>query len=788
MFKINLKIAFRKLLNKREFTLINVFGLAVGLTTSLLIFLWVSDEVNYDQFHDNSDRTYGIWSHDFYDNGDVVTQSAQNGIIKEVLDRDFPEVESTARVDWREHQLSVGDRQFKQEGMMADEELFQMFNLPFIEGELEENTLATDGDLILTESMAIRLFDKTNVLGELVKIDNARDAIVRAVVADPPKNSQFQFSFVLSMENWVQKNSWIKRWGNSGIFTYVQLRDNASAASFESKIEDLIRKNQEGNTKSLFLKPFDDIYLRGSYEGGKQAGGRIEYVHLFTLIGVFIIFIACINFINLSVADALKRAKEVGVRKVAGASKLILIRQFLIESGLIVILSIIVAIICIEVILGPFNTLTGKQVTLNWLDPSLLLAIGVLGLFTILVSGLYPALVLSSFNIVKALKGKVDTKGTTKTGGLFRKGLVVFQFVIAGFLIFATFIINTQVAFIFENQRNIDKEGVVTLQNDGELLKKYDSFRSELLQDPSIESVTVVGSAPVNIGASTGDFSWEGKDPNNDKTSFKLLFTEEDFVETMKLEIVDGQNYSRSVESEWKGVLVNEAAIRGMNIEDPIGTPVKFWGVDMTILGVVKDFHIGSVYDEIEPLLIINYLENANNVTVRSAPGQEKRALQVLKDKYAEFMPGYLFDYTFLSAEHERMYKSEILVKDLAKVFGLIAVLISCLGLYGLTSVNAQRSVKEIGVRKVLGASIGQILVSFSRQSLLLPGLALVIMTPIAYYTMQTWLQDFQYHIDISIFSLLGVVAISLIIAWLTVSMIAFRAARTNPINSLRNE
>ncbi len=788
MLKINLKIAFRKLLNKREFTLINVFGLAIGLTTSLLIFLWVNDEVNYDKFHDNSDRTYGIWSHDFYDNGDVVTQSVQNGVIKEVLDRDFPEVESTARVDWREHQLAVGDRQFKQEGMMADEEIFQMFNLPFIEGQLEENSLATYGDLILTESMAIRLFDKTNVVGELVKIDNTVESIVRGVIADPPKNSQFQFSFVVSMENWVKRNSWIKRWGNSGILTYVQLKENASAKAFESKIEDLIRKNQEGSTKSLFLKPFDDIYLRGSYEGGKQAGGRIEYVHLFTLIGVFIIFIACINFINLSVADALKRAKEVGVRKVTGASKLTLIRQFLMESGLIVLLSVVIAVICIEVILGPFNTLTGKQVTLNWLDPSLLLMIGGLGLFTILVSGLYPALVLSSFNVVKALKGKVDTKGTTKNGGLFRKGLVVFQFVIAGFLIFATFIINRQVEFIFENQRNIDKEGVIMLQNDDQLLKQYESFRSELLQDPSIQAVTVVGSAPVNIGATTGDFSWEGKDPNNDKTSFKLLFTEEDFVETMKLDIVEGQNYSRSVESEWKGVLVNEAAIRGMNIENPIGTPVNFWGVDMTILGVVRDFHIGSVYDEIEPLLIINYLENANNVTVRSAPGQESRALQVLKDKYAEFMPGYLFDYTFLSAAHERMYKSEILVKDLAKVFGLIAVLISCLGLYGLTSINAQRSVKEIGVRKVLGASIGQILVSFSRKSLLLPGLALVIMTPIAYYTMQTWLQGFEYHINISMISLIGVVAISLVIAWLTVSMIAFRAARTNPINSLRNE
>lgn len=787
MLKTNFKIAIRKLFKKKEFTVINVFGLAVGLTTSLLIFLWINDEMSYDRFHFDSERIYGVWANDHYKNGEVTTESNQNGIIKDVLDRDFPEIEKAVRVDDREHQLAVGDRQFKDLGIMTDEEFFQVFNFKFVEGQLEENSLATDGDIILTESMAIKLFGNTDVLGKLVKVDNSRDAIVRGVVVDPPKNSQFQFSFVISIEGWIKRNNWIMRWGNSGLYTYVQLKENVSSEELETKIEGLIRKNQEGNTKSLFLKPFNDIYLYSSYENGVQSGGRIEYVRMFGVIGVFIIFIACINFINLSVADAFKRAKEVGVRKVTGATKLTLIKQFLIESGLIVFVAIIVAIISVEIALSPFNQLTGKQIDLNWLSSNMLMLLGGLSLFTVLVAGLYPSLVLSGFNVVKALKGKIDTKGTTKTGGLFRKSLVIFQFVIAGFLIFATIIINRQVGYIFDNQKNVNKEGVVLLYNDGALLEKYESFRSELLKDPTITSVTVVGDAPVNIGASTGDFEWEGKDPQKDKTSFKVLFTDKGFIPTMKLDLIAGNNFPEQA-SDKAIVIVNEAAVRGMNIEDPVGKPVKFWGFDTKIQGVVEDFHIGSVYAEIQPLIILNVPDNSDYVTIRTAPGQEQRALKTLEEKYADFMPGYVFDHKFLEDEHAAMYQSELLVKDLAKLFGVIAVLISCLGLFGLTSINAQRSVKEIGIRKVLGASISQILINFSRQSLLLPFLALLIMVPLAFYIMNGWLQSFRYHVEISPWTLVSVVLISLIIAWLTVSVIAYRAARSNPINSLRNE
>ncbi|MFY0592130.1 ABC transporter permease [Roseivirga sp.] len=788
MFKNNFKIAFRNLVKKREFTLINVFGLMVGLTTSLLIFLWVNDEINYDGFHSESERIHMVMSNNYSDNGEISTGWNQNGIIKNVLDSDFPEVEKALRVDERDHQLTVGDISIKQTGLLADEEFFQVFSYPLIEGRITEETLATGGDIMLTESMALRLFKRTDVIGEMVKIDNNRDAIVRAVVSDPPKNSRFEFSFAISMEHWIKENDWIMKWGNSGIATYVKLAPNADNELVTDKISDLLKKNNEGDTRELFLKPFDDIYLKSNYENGVQSGGRIEYVRLLSLIGVFIIFIACINFINLSVADAFKRVKEVGVRKVNGASRFELIKQFFTESGLIVFFSFLLSIVAVEVLISPFNDLTGKFISLNWLDGSLLFILAGLAIFTMIISGVYPALVLSGFRVVKALKGKVDVKGTSGTGRVIRKGLVLFQFVIAGILIFATWVVNNQVEFILNGKGNIDKEGVVMLYNHGDLLERFDSFKAELLKSPSILSTTVVAGSPLNIGSATGNFEWEGKDPLVDKTSFRLFFSEEDFVPTMNLEIVEGRNFSSEIESDNLGILVNEATVRGMNVEEPVGMAVNFWGVDTKIIGVIKDFHIASVYEEIQPLIIVNYPENSDYVTIKIAPGQEGNALKKLEETYADFMPGYLFEYKFLDAEHERMYQSELLIKNLATIFGLIAIAISCLGLFGLTSINAQRSIKEIGIRKVLGASLEHILVKFTIKSLVLPLLAMIIMAPIAYYLMSQWLEGFVYHVDFSGIELFIVMALSLAIAWLTVVLISFKAAKTNPINSLRSE
>lgn len=789
MYSNNLKTAFRKLLKTKEFTGINTVGLVIGITTSLFIFLWVNDELQYDGFHEQKENIYALWGHSHYPNGEIVTGNDQSGIVKSALESGFPEVEKVTRVNYNPTvQLSVNNKHFRERGIFADEEFFQIFTFPVVDGQLTEESLATDNDVILTESMAIKLFGQINVSGEQLRIDNRIDAIVRAVVQDPPKNSRFRFAYALSMESWLNRNEWAMGWGVGALEVYLTVGENTSAELLSEKIEDLNRKNQEGNMKSQFLKPFSEMYLYSDYENGEMVGGRIEYVRLFAIVALFIICIACINFINLSIAESFKRSKEVGVRKVVGAGKVTLIKEFLIESGLIVFSSIIIGVILVEILIPYFNNLTGKSIVLNWLEPRLAVSILGLGMVTTLIAGLYPAIVLSGFKTTQALKGKLDLKGGSRFGGIIRKGLVVFQFLVAGLLIFATLIISQQIDFILDNERNVDKEGIIVLQNDYGLIENYENFRAELLKDPSISAVTSIGALPINIQANTGDPTWEGRNPETDKTSFKIFFTEQDFIPAMNLEIVEGRNFSRDFKTDSASIILNEAAIRGMHLEDPIGKIVKFWGYDAKIIGVVKDFHLNSVYEEIDPLIIMNWVENTEFVTVRAKPGQEGRALKTLETTYAEFMPGYNFDYQFLADSHKYMYRNELLMKDLARVFSFIAILISCLGLYGITSINAQRSVKAIGVRKVLGASLKQILTLFTRQSLGLPLLALIIMAPIAYSLMNQWLNGFTYKVDLNIWLLGGVIAGALLISWITVSIIAFKAASVNPVKSLRNE
>lgn len=789
MLKRNLKISLRKLFRRKEFTLINVFGLMVGLTTSLFIFLWVNDELSYDRFHNDLDKVHGVWAHLDYSNGGSGTGTYLNALVKQVLDEEYPGFEKAARVNFNpENQLSNGDKTFKGKGIYTDEEFLQIFNFPILYGQLEENSLETNKDIIITENLAIKLFGTADVVGELIKLDNERDVAVRAVVQDPPANTQFQFDYMLSMKHWVSTRQWTKGWGNGAMETYVKIDENADAEKLTASIADLVSTKSDFDNRTLFLKPVADMYLYDKYEGKQLVGGRIEYVKLFSVIAIFIIVIACINFINLSIAESFKRAKEVGVRKVVGANKWALLYQFLVESALIVKSAFVLAVIAIESLLPAFNNVTNKAIDFNLFQIDMFLAFLGLIIATVVISGLYPAIVLSSFKTIQALKGKLEKKGAGGIGVFIRKGLVIFQFVIAGFLIFAMVVIDQQVGYIFENEKSIDREGVIVLQNDESLIYRYEEFRAELLKDPSIAGVSSIGELPINVSSSTGDPDWDGKDPTRDVSSFKLLFSEQDFIPTMNLEMALGRNFSRELKSDSASVILNEAAIKGMHLDDPIGKRFSMWGINAKIIGVVKDFHLNSVYQEIDPLVILNWAENTSNVMVKAAPGQTARALDVLEQAYGSFMPGYLFEYEFMEQSHINMYQNELMVKDLARIFGLIAVFISCLGLFGLTSINAERSIKEIGIRKVLGASVSNILIRFSRQSLILPVVASLLMVPLAFYFMNSWLDSFEYHIDIQAWMLVLVVGLSLVIAWLTVSFIAWRAARMNPVNSLRNE
>lgn len=789
MLKRNLITAFRKLWNKKEFTFLNVLGLTVGITTSLFILLWVQDELAFDAYHTDIDRTYAVWS-DFYANdGQIYSGSYQSAIVQEHLKENYPDFEKVTRVNYyAEHQLagSTGEK-FKDFGYRVDPEFFQIFDFKIIDGAITEDLLTTSDQIVLTESVARLIFGKVDVVGELVKIDNRDDKVVQMVVADPPKNTRFQFPFAISAGAWSDANQWTKGWGNTSSEIFAKLNASAEPERVAAKIQDVINDNGNFGRKDLILKPFNEMYLKAEHENGQAVGGRIEYVRLFGIVAAIIILIASINFINLSVADSFKRAKEIGVRKVNGASRNQLVASFMLESGLIVLIASLLSIILIEGTLPAFNELTGKGIELQLTNPEIWGAVLALALLTTLASGLYPAFVLSKFKTVQALKGKIDRKGASGFAANMRKGLVVFQYLAAGTLIFATIIISQQMDFIFENENNVDKDNVIVLKNDDMLIYQFDEFKTELLKDPSIASVTALDNLPIDVGTSTGDPKWEGMDPDK-SLNFKMIWSEPEFLTTMRLDVVEGRDFRHELKSDTAGVILNETAIKQMEIEDPIGQKLKFWGMEATIIGVVEDFYLNSVYEEIQPLLLLNYTAQTRYITVRAAEGQSQRAVETLRAAYAQFMPDHLFDYEFMEVAHENMYKSEVMIKKLASLFGFIAIFISCLGLYGLTSINAQRSIKEIGVRKVLGASVTQIIALMSRQSLALPLAALLIMSPLAYFMMSEWLSGFVYHIEISIWSVLAVVVGALAIAWATISVIAFNAARINPVNSLRND
>jgi len=789
MLKRNLKTALRKLWNKKEFTVLNVLGLTIGITTSMFILLWVQDELAFDAYHDDLDQVYAVWSDLHTNDGQIISSSYQTAIIKEHLNENYPDFEKVTRVNfWAEHQLTgTTGEQFKDFGYRVDPEFFQIFKFDILDGAVTENLLTTNDQIVLTESVAKLLFGRVDVVGEVVNLDNREERIVQMVVADPPKNSRFQLPFALSAQAWSDANPWTKGWGNTTLEIYAKLVDGITEERAEAKIIDVINDNGDFGRKDLVLKPFSEMYLKAEHVNGQAVGGRIKYVRLFTIIAIIIIMIASINFINLSVADSFKRAKEIGVRKVNGASRQQLISSFMLESGLIVFFACLFAIILIEGTLPAFNDLTGKDIALQLSNPTVWGGVLTVALLTTIASGLYPAIVLSRFKTVQALKGKIDRKGASGFAANLRKGLVVFQYLAAGILVFATIIISQQMDFIFDNENNVDKNNVIVLKNDDMLIYQFDEFKNELLKDPSIASVTALDNLPINVGTSTGDPVWDGKRPEQG-LNFKMIWSEPEFLNTMRLNLAEGRNFSYDLKSDTASVLLNQTAIAQMEIEDPIGKTFSMWGIDAKIIGIVEDFYLNSVYEEIDPLVILNYTEQTRYVTIRAAEGQSQRAIEKMRAAYAEFMPDHLFDYEFLEVTHKEMYQSELMIKNLSRLFGIIAIFISCLGLYGLTSINAQRSVKEIGVRKVLGASVGQVIALMSRQSLTLPLVALLLMSPLAYMLMTQWLNDFAYHIDISIWSIILVVVGALVIAWATIAVIAFNAARINPVNSLRNE
>ena len=788
MIKNYFIIAWRTLIKNKAHSFINIAGLSVGLTCSLMILLWVQNEQSIDAFH--SSRLYRVYEQ-VYGNHQLGGSNNTPGVLADEIRKVIPEIEYATGMGFGESStFQVGDKVLKINGNSAGADYFKMFNFPLVQGSAQ-SALNTVNSIAISRKMAGQFFGSPeNAMGKEIRYQNSKNFIVTAVFEDLPKNVSQSFDFLTNWEAFLDNNPWAREMGNNGPATYITLRKDANIASVDKKVADFLVNYWHTNRKtSLFyidlaLQPYGESYLNNNLDSGKPNGGRIEYVHLFSIIAVFILLIACINFMNLTTARSVKRAREIGVRKVVGALRSSLIWQFISESIIVTALAVIVAVFLLVLLLPVFNQVTQKQIELPFTQASFWLKLVGITLITGLIAGSYPALFLSSFNPVKVLKGalKLDT-GTT----LFRKGLVIFQFVLSIILITGTIIISRQMSYVQSKNLGYDKENLVMVTIEGELGPKYTFFKNLLLNTPGIQSISRVSAPPTDSYGSTGAVYWPGKDTtvNVDFTQMGVGY---DYLETMKMKLLAGREFSKAFRADTPNYILNESAVKATGYKDPIGQPFTLFRTHGKIIGVVKDFHFHSMHTPIGPM-VFKYGENLPGaILIRTQPGKTREAVASIEKICKQINPAFPPSYNFVDDQYKSLYQNEQIINKLSDAFAFLAIFISCLGLLGLAMFTAEQRIKEIGIRKVLGATVSSLFGLLSKEFLALVIIALLIATPVAWYAMNKWLLGFAYRAPLHwwVFAVSGLVII--LIALATVSFQAIKAALINPIKSLRSE
>ncbi len=793
MLRNYLKIAWRNLLKNKFFSLINILGLALGMACSLLILLWVQDERSVGNFHKNGNRLYILYERLYTDNK-IDGRYNTPGILANELKRSIPEIEYASGFAWESDSpdrltFEAANKIIKFDGCYADSDYFKMMSYPLLKGR-PTTALNTPVSLCISNKMAKYFFgDSDAAIGKTIRCENKKDFTVTAVFDDLPENASAKFDFLINWSAFLEENSWAKEWGNNGPNTLIMLRADAKAQLVEANIKKLLDnyiKGQSGSYRiELGMQRYGDNYLRSNFKNGFIDGGRIEYVRLLSIVAIFILLIACINFMNLTTARSAKRAKEIGIRKVAGAIRPVLMRQFLSEAILITSLSVLLALIIVISLLPFFNQVTGKNIVFPYLNIYFWVSLVALTFITGMISGSYPALFLSSFKPISVLKGTLKFSDNAK---LFRKGLVVFQFVLSIVLITGTIIISQQVNYIQKINLGYNRENLLYIPLEGDLRKQYTLFKQEAENTPGIKHVTRISEPPTSIGSGTGGVEWVGKDPNT-SPQFTPAAIGYDFVKTMNLKLVAGRELSKDFASDSAGYLVNEEALKIINYKDPVGKPLTFWGKKGSIVGVLKNFHFASLHEPIKPMILrLGEKDSWGNILVRTEAGKTKQALVNLEKLYKQLNPKFPFTYSFADEEYQKLYKSEQVVSKLSDYFAFLGIFISCLGLLGLVMFTAEQRTKEIGIRKVLGASVSSLYTLLSREFIILVVIALIIASPLAWWAMNAWLQSFAYRIPIALWVFAAAGALAVLIALITVSFQAIKAAIANPVKSLRTE
>jgi putative ABC transport system permease protein len=788
MLRNYFKIALRNLQRNAAYSFINISGLAIGIACSILILLWVVDEVSYDRFHTNYRQLHQAWIHGHYD-GTINSFTSVPQPLADALKTADTNILRTAKVDWGgEHLLTVGENRLMMQGHYVSEPFLEMFQFPLLTGD-PATVLDDPTSIVLTESAAKALFGNADPINQIVRVDNHADLKVTGILKDLPQNSTFKLKCLLPWSYYGQHSQWIKEsennWHEFSFQVFAELQPGADLATVNESVRDLIQKNgNEDMRRDVFLYPMSRWRLYSSFKAGMEGGGMIDYVKSFTAIAIFILIIACINFMNLATARSERRAREVGIRKSVGSRRKELIGQFLGESILISALAFVFSLVIVELVMPLYNQLVEKQLNIDYHNPVVWISGVLIVLITGLISGSYPAFYLSSFQPATVLKGKVNVGKGASTP---RKILVTLQFGFSILLITGTMVVYQQIEHIKARNLGYNQENLLVVENTSDMDKHFKVMKEEILNNGVAVSITK-SQAPITSIFSNNFVDWPGK-PDNEKVLFTTLRTEYDFTQTMGIPLLEGRDFSETFKSDTAAVIVNQTAVNIMGMKDPIGQKITIWERSFEIVGVTDDVLMGSIFRDVPPMFMVLMPGASNYITMRlKATHDLSGAISTVENIVKKYNPAYPFEYTFADSEFAKKFTNINLISRLSNAFAFLAIFITCLGLFGLAAFTAEQRTKEIGIRKVLGASLSGIVALISRDFSRLVLVAFVVSAPLAWWIMDSYLQQYAYRIEIPLWILPLAGGVALLLALLIVSIQALRAARANPAQSLRSE
>jgi ABC-type antimicrobial peptide transport system permease subunit len=790
MIRNYFKIAWRNIIRYKAFSAINIIGLSIGMMCSILILLWVQNERSYDRFHENASQIYRVTA---------SLPGLEAAVIPPVmiaeLKEKLPVIKNMVRISYPEkHIIELGAKKFLEEGAYyVDSTFLQVFSFPITEGN-RNTALSRPNAVVITKSIAKKYFGSKEAIGQTLRINNNRNVVVTGIVDNGGINSHFQFDFIMPISAIAQTNNDLKDgiWDNFSFFGYLQLDKSfhptsVALTNLENQINKIYKEHvsEKDLMTNYHLQPLIDIHLGSNYVGDLPGGGNALYVKIFFIVALFILGVACINFMNLATARSSRRAKEVGLRKTVGAGRMQIIIQFLSESLFISFLALLIAILLVCLLLPAFNNLTGKQIVLQVFDRKIILMLVCVVLFTGLISGSYPALFLSGFKPVKVLKGDVKRMSAAR---VFRNSLVVLQFVVSIMLLVGTIVVYKQLNFIKNMNLGFEKSDLVYMPMMGDLYYKKDATKIALHNNALTNDFTIISDLPTNLLNSSSTVTWDGKDPNQ-QTMFANMAVDDAFVDVFGIKILNGRSFFKNSKADSNNYIINEKAAKiiGLTPKDAIGKTFSLFGIKGIIVGIAKDFNFKPVQQPIEPL-ILRYNNGAGIAVVRTKPGTTETTIKALEKINASLNPSTPFSFGFLDQDLANLYKGEQQIGNLFNVFTLLALFISCLGLYGLSAFLAEQRTKEIGVRKVLGASVFNVVYLLSSNFTKLVLVAIVIAIPLSWFVINKWLDGFAYRTNISWLVFFSASLLSLLLALFTISYESIKVAFVSPAKSLHTE